>query len=127
MPVSKVRQMPVSEVRQLVSPQNPFALGKNPGRLAPAHILNGFVAAAFGVSGRGAEVRPLLAANRIESAAPTGIPFIDQGPWRSDATQLAALREDFALIFNPDHRMWGKFGSLTVVHSLLALNTPDDD
>ena len=126
--------MTVADVRDLVSPENPFALGSYPERPAPAHLMNGFLAAALGVSPRSAQIRKLIAS----SAQPSDFSFFDGTEWdrdhftngvawARDPRQLATFRNDLARVFNPDRRMWAQIGSPMPVHAVLVANDPSDE
>lgn len=98
--------MRIAEVRPLLTPENPFVLGRHPARLAPVHLMNGFVGAALGVSPRGASVRTTLAERGSNAgAAASTIPFLVHAEWKTDPARYSAFRTDFSLMFNPDARM----------------------
>lgn len=116
--------MGTAEIRALLINQNPFVLGKYPDRPAPAHVLNGFVAASLGVSDRGAAVRELIESKR---GPMEGFESLDGTGWSHSPDVVAALRQDLSVIFNPDRRMWEDVGSPVPVHGSLATADPSDD
>lgn len=113
--------MGVTEAKHLLSPFQPALLGRYPDRPAPAHVLNAFVAAGFGVSPDAAKNRRFVAGTSPLEERP---PFI--GPGVTD-DELQQLRADLSIIFNADRRMWADVGSPFPVHSRLATSDPSDD
>lgn len=111
-------------LRDLLMKQNPFILGKYPHRLAPAHVLNGFVVASLGGSKRGVAVRVLLAhADPITA----DVPSIRTSSWAKDGATLLSAREDMNLVLNPDRRSWKDMGSLVPLDPHISANDGSDD
>ncbi len=116
--------MAVSQVRQLLWPQNPFVFGKYPERPAPSHVMNGFISSSLGISNHSNSIRQLVVPN---APVPVGIPVLNRADWAQDEGKLRMFRKDLSLIFNPDSRVWEKFGSLVPVHNCLANLDASDD
>jgi hypothetical protein len=110
----------VTAVRRLISRDNPFALGSQVANPAPAHVLNGFVAAALGSSNRGGAVRALLAGDKS-----VDLPLLKSEAWTTPAV-VSDLRDDLNVAFNPDRRLWSQFGAALPVHGYLATTDPTD-
>jgi hypothetical protein len=125
----------VTGVRDLVFSHSPFVLGTYPERPAPAHVINGFLAASLGTSARAGAIRVLLASNArpprefrfFDGTRWDGDHFLDGVDWARDPAKLAALRSDLGLVFNPDRRMWAEFGSPVPVHAGFVGSDPSDD
>lgn len=115
--------MGLREIKALLGPENPFLLGRYPDRPAPAHVLNGFVAAWFGFSQKGGDVCRLIASND----PPPEFAFLQSAEWARDRRKLAGLRRDLSVVLNPDRRVWKDKGSPTIVHAKLATSDPSDD
>lgn len=118
--------MGAREVKALVAPQNPFALGAYPDRPAPAHVVNGFVAASLGTAPRGAAIRRFLGAKNTSPLESPELRLVRDDD-AQDSGKIATLKADLSLIFNPDRRMWEEIGSLVPVHAALATFDPSDD
>jgi hypothetical protein len=116
--------MTVGALRPVLAGTVPLLFGRHPDRPAPAHVLNGFVAASLGVSSIERDVRALLVP---EADVPEAFSFLRESEWARDDGAFARFREDLSTIFNPDRRLWEKFGSPVPVHSLLASADVSDD
>jgi hypothetical protein len=115
--------MGVRELKTVLAPENPFLIGKYPDRPAPAHVLNGFVAAWGGFSQKGGDVCRLIASND----PPPEFVFLRGAEWARDPRKLAALRRDLSVVLSPDRRVWKDKGSPAIVHARLATSDPSDD
>lgn len=116
--------MKSTEAKALVVAQNPFVLGRYPGKPAPAHVFNGLVVTAFGASPVGAAVRRLLASDDPPIA---DFPALKEASWVKDPARLRAFQTDLSVILNPDRRSWEAVGSLVPVHGKLATSDPSDE
>ena len=85
--------------RLLSEAQNPFLLGAYPERPSPTHVLNGFVAAALGVSTKAGALRRLIAS---AEDPPDDFDYLLKAQWAAERATLAAFRTDLSLIFNPN-------------------------
>lgn len=119
------------DVRPLLLPEQPFALGKNATRPAPAHVANRFVERWLGESGRGRELIRLL---KGTGELPTALEYLDRAneatgelSWATDSQQLPELREDLNTVFNPDGRAWEAIGSLVPVHAAFTTRDASDN
>ncbi len=119
--------MGITQVRELLRPQNPFVIGANYDRPAPVHVANGFVASALGVSTLGIDLRRFLVPKKPGDPPPPSLQFASRAPWAEESNVLTSMRQDLLTIFNPDRRMWTNFGSPVPVVSLLANSDPSDD
>jgi hypothetical protein len=102
----------------------PILFGQYPDRPAPAHVLNGFVAASLGMSSVGGAIRALLVP---DAEVPDEFAFLREADWARDEAAFTRLRDDLSAVFNPDRRLWEKFGSPVPVHALLASADASDD
>ncbi len=116
--------MSASALRVLLSPAAPMLFGQYPDRPAPAHVLNGFVAASLGVSSIERDLRALLVP---DAEMPESFSFLRVAGWATDDSSFSRFRDDLSTVFNPDRRLWEKFGSPVPVHALLASADASDD
>jgi hypothetical protein len=116
--------MSATGLRLLLADSAPILFGQHPDRPAPAHVLNGFVAAALGVSSVGLAIRALLVP---EAEVPDEFAFLGEADWARDEVAFTRFRDDLSTVFNPDRRLWEKFGSAVPVHALLASADASDD
>lgn len=114
----------IPDVRNLVASINPFTFGRFPQRIAPAHVANGVVASAIGVSARGALIRHLLS---DDVDVPDEFGFAQKGNWPGTDDELLALRRSLGLVLNPDRRSWKDVGSLAPVHAGVSTRDASDD
>jgi hypothetical protein len=111
-------------VRVMLANDDPLLMGQYPDRPAPAHVLNGFVAAGLGISSKDNAIRALLVP---DADMPEGFEYLGKASWAEDQQALSRFRSDLSTIFNPDRRLWEKFGSPVPVHALLANADASDD
>ena len=116
--------MSATGLRFLLADSAPILFGEHPDRPAPAHVLNGFVAASLGVSSLERAIRALLVP---EAEVPDEFAFLREADWAHDEAAFTRLRDDLSAVFNPDRRLWEKFGSPVPVHALLASADASDD
>lgn len=116
--------MSANGLRFLLSGAAPILFGRFPDRPAPAHVLNGFVAASLGVSSIERGIRALLVP---DADVPEEFAYLREKEWARDDGAFKRFRDDLSTVFNPDRRLWEKFGSPVPVHALLASADASDD
>lgn len=116
--------MGLSEVRALLEAITPFTLSKSPEKPAPAHVINGYVAAGLGVSSRDGAIRQLITPG---ASLPKGFSFLDTANWNKDDIRTNEFRKSLSIIFNPDGRVWASFGSPVPIHAHLVTSDPSDE
>jgi hypothetical protein len=116
--------MSATGLRHILSDTAPILFGQYSDRPAPAHVLNGFVAASLGVSSIERAIRALLVP---DADVPEEFSFLRQAQWARDDGAFTRFRDDLSTVFNPDRRLWEKFGSPVPVHALLASADASDD
>ena len=116
--------MSATGLRLLLSNSAPILFGQYPDRPAPAHVLNGFVSASIGVSSIERAIRALLVP---DADVPEEFAYLRQAEWARDDAAFTRFRDDLSTVFNPDRRLWEKFGSPVPVHARLASADASDD
>jgi len=116
--------MSATGLRLLLADSAPILFGQNSDRPAPAHVLNSFIAASLGVSSMERAIRALLVP---EAEVPAEFAFLNEADWARDEGAFTRFRDDLSAVFNPDRRLWEKFGSPVPVHALLASADASDD
>lgn len=116
--------MAFAEVQALLAPQIPILIGKSYTRPAPAHVLNGFVAACCGVTDRGEALQQLLSTSEPPLQR---FSSLSEAQWARSGASLSRFQTALSLVFNPDGRMWEDFGSPVPVHAHLASRDASDN
>jgi hypothetical protein len=108
--------------RLLVSHDLPFLLGAYPERPAPAHVLNGFLRAAFGTGPAADGVREL-----IRAAEPTAVSAAVSPQIVSSLGEFSFFRTALAGVFDADRRVFPNFGSPFPIHGSVVAPDPSDE
>jgi len=102
MTVSKLRGR-----RSFLRNQVPFLLGRNYDRVAPSHVLNGFLCAAFGPNPSAKNIRVLLRNPDLLPEIPSIAASILEDP-----QHLSRFRQAMGVVLNADRRLFPSGGSV---------------
>lgn len=122
--------MNASAFRKIFRNSCPLLIGDNYERVAPVHVINGFLSSQFGSGDNVSELRELLVSNKDEvwdKVQNGNYDFIQKGLISNDRNEFKKFQDDFKVLLNPDRRTWVNFGSLFPVHGGLVNNDPSDD
>lgn len=121
-------EMRASDVRQVLAEWCPLLFGSNSDRVAPVHVVNGFLSAACGTSDRSEEMREVLYSSKAQDLAENDTyPFLKDSGWVAKGKTFKAFQEDFRVVLDPDRRAWVAKGSLFPVNAYLVGYDPSDD
>jgi len=113
-----------SELAAILRPRVGFLLGKHDD-VAPAHLVNGYLAAAFGVPKSWQRIRDLVTGVDVD---PNSYPALTRSGYQRGAPALRDLQSDLDVVVNPDRRGWQTVAaSFAPVHLRFVTRDPSDD
>lgn len=99
----------------------PLLIGRNPERVAPAHIVNGFLTAVYGEGPEAGSIRSLL-----RSTEPIQVPTLSS-TIADSPTSMTLFRDSLNIVLNPDRRVFPAGGSPFPLHAAFISKNPSDD
>jgi hypothetical protein len=107
--------------KRLLSPDSPFIIGGDPDRVAPAHVINGYLAALFGSGSNATQVRQSMRGK-------ISLPATVSGEIRDTERKRVAFRDALRTILDPDHRVFpsGQGSTFPLNLGLIAPDRSDD-
>lgn len=107
--------------KRLLSPEIPFIIGGEPDRVAPAHVINGYLAALFGSGASAVQVRQAMR-GKID------LPESISAEIRLSEGKRIAFRDALRTVLDPDHRVFpsGQGSTFPLNLCLVAPDRSDD-